>query len=250
MEKFWHDLLFKEGGAYTLWGSKPITEIAVYHYSEEEMAEFIRQLPEEELENCYTDKQYDFPENWKRWETACVNFPFKRHLLFKSHYSEDNKISYIYFVNVIKTALLLQDNYDLFRKEVGFDFQPLEVVLEIPNKSSDFWEKLETSKNSFLIWGLLFGYGKQNASLFNWKYQSLNKPSEDFVQRIYNKPSNPSPKGQTNLSVNNFLLPSFISFTEDDETVYNYQSEREKIRRIYKNKDLLKITLEKLTLDD
>ncbi len=246
IEKFFHDLLFKEGGAYTLWGSKPITEIVAYHYSDEEMIELMRQLPEEELKSCYKDEQYDFPENWERWEAICINFPFHKHLLFRAHFSEDRKMSYIYFVDIIKTALLIQDNYDLFRREIGFEFHPLEVVLEMPKQSSEFWKRLRKSPNSSLLWGLLFGYGKQNSSLFNWKYQNLNCASRDFIDLLSQTSSNPSPEGHVRLSIDAFLLPSFISFTEEDEVLSKYKNEREKIREIYKNKDLLKITLEEL----
>ena len=52
MEKFFHDLLFVEGGVYTLWGSKPITTIALYHYTDEEWEELNNNLSPEDLKNC------------------------------------------------------------------------------------------------------------------------------------------------------------------------------------------------------
>ena len=74
-----------------------------------------------ENEDCYISEQYDLPKNWEKWEKISSRFPMKRYLLFKSHTSEDENVSFVYFVDVLKTAALMQDHYDLFRKAVGFD---------------------------------------------------------------------------------------------------------------------------------
>ena len=39
MEKFFYDFIVIEGGAYTLWGSKPVTELVLRHYTKEEWEE-------------------------------------------------------------------------------------------------------------------------------------------------------------------------------------------------------------------
>ncbi|MDN3507155.1 MAG: hypothetical protein P0S96_08000 [Simkaniaceae bacterium] len=250
MEKFFNDLLFKEGGVYTLLGSKPVTEVVLYHYTDEEMAELQKHLTPEELENCYVDDQYDLPKNWERWEKYSSDKPLKRHLLFRSHYSEDGKSSYVYFVDIVKTALLLQDNYDLFAREVGFVFNPLEVVLEMPSKTSAFWEKVRESRNATLLWGLLFGYGKENASLFSWKYLSKSEKTSNFVKHLPCTYSNPPPVGKVELTIENLLLPSFVSFTLEDKVLDKYIKERKEIQLIYKQNDLLTYTLQQLGVDD
>ena len=123
--KFFDDLLFWENGAYTLWGSKPLTEIVLYHYTEEQRAEQIKSIPKEELENCYVIDQYDLPVNWEKWEKISSRFHLNRYLLFKSHSSEDGEVSFVYFVDILKTAAVIQDHYDLFSRAIGFDFHPL-----------------------------------------------------------------------------------------------------------------------------
>lgn len=59
--------------------------------------------------------------------------------------------------------------------------------------------------------------------------------------------SNPPPKGQVRISKDNFIIPSFVSFSDEDETISRYKEEREKIMKIYQTGDRLQLTLQKLT---
>jgi hypothetical protein len=246
MEKFFDDLLFVEGGVYTLWGSKPITEIVLYHHSQEEIDEMQRVAPEENLENCYIVKNYDLPENWERWEKISSRFPLPKYLLFRSHYTEDRKISFIYFVNILRTASVIEENYEIFQRAVGFDFHPLEVVLEMPNQDSIFWKKIRSAPKSPVLWGLLFGYGKANAYAFYWKH--FDSPAcETFFSKFPNQFSHSGPNGKTEISFKNFEIPAFASFGEEDEMVIQYEKERQKIHKIYRGRDHLDLTLQKLT---
>lgn len=247
MEKFFGDLLFVEGGAYTLWGTKPITEIVLYHYTDEEMKTILDGLSKEDMENCYINECYDLPSNWEKWEKIKSRFPMKKYLLFRSYFDEDGKASFVYFVDTLKTAMLIQDNYDLFKKTIGSDFHPFEVVLDMENQDSIFWNKIRDSKDSPLLWGLLFGYGKLNSYVFFWKHFDCPESCEEWLESYPFQFSNPPPRGQVHLSLINFNLPPFASFSDDDERVIQYEKEREQIKKTYKRKDLVQITLEKLT---
>ena len=247
MQKFFHDLLFVEGGIYTLWGSKPMTEIVLVHYTEEEVEAILKGAPEEETRNCYVNDCYDLPENWEKWEGIKNRFPIKKYLLFRSHFDADEKISFVYFVDILKTATVIQSNYALFQKAVGFDFHPFEAVLSMPDNTSVFWQKVRESKESPLLWGVLFGYGEINASAFHWKYFDCPQSCKKNIEAYSFQFSNPPPKGQTRLSSDNFILPSFASFTNEDQVIKRYEKERKKIKKTYKGKDLLQLTLQKLT---
>jgi len=247
MEKFFSDLLFAEGGAYTLWGTKPITEIVLYHYTDEEMKALQEELSKEDKENCYVTDCYDLPSNWEKWEKIKSQFSIKKYLLFRSHFDEDGKASFAYFVDVLRTATLIQDNYELFKKSAEFDFHPLEVVIDMQNPNSVFWNKIRNSKDSPLLWGLLFGYGKLNSCAFFWKHFECPQSCQEAVDSYPFRFSNPSPRGQVRISLTNFTIPQFVSFSDDDETIIQYEKEREKIKKAYQGKDLVKITLQKLT---
>lgn len=246
MAKFFDDLLFDERAVFTLWGSKPMTEIILYHYSEEEMALMFENLTKEELENCYINYKYDLPENWEKWEKTHSRFPIKKYLLFRSHFSDDKKVSFVYFVDILKSASIIQDNYNLFRKSVGMDFHPLEAVLEMPNAESSFWKKVRSSEDSALLWGILFGYGKVNACAYHWKYFDTPESCKEFLQSFSSHSSNPPPSGQVQITAKKFNTPSFVSFIDQDEMIQTYNNEREKIRAIYQDKNRLNLTLEKL----
>jgi hypothetical protein len=247
MGKFFHDLLFGEGVAFTLWGTKPITEIVLYHYTDEEMTAMLRETSKEERENCYVNDNYDLPDNWEKWEKVQSRFPIKKYLIFRSRFNEDGKISFVYFVDILKTATLIQSNYELFRRAVEFDFHPFEVVLDMQNRESPFWQKVRSSKESPLLWGLLFGYGKMNSLAYYWKYFDCPHSCEDRLKSFPSQFSNPSPRGQVRLSEKNFLIPAFISFSEDDEVIRRYQGERERIKNAYKGDDRLQFVLNQLT---
>lgn len=246
MAKFFDDLLFEEGAVFTLWGSKPMTEIILYHYSEEEMAVMFDNLTKEELENCYINYKYDLPKNWEKWEKIHSRFPIKKYLLFRSHFSEDKKVSFVYFVDILKSASIIHDHYDLFRKSVGRDFHPLEAVLEMPNTESFFWRKIRNSEEGALLWGILFGYGKINACAYHWKYFDGPESCKERMQSFSYRFSNPPPRGQVQISAKKFNTPSFVSFIDEDEMIETYNKEREKIRDIYQDKNRLDLTLEKL----
>jgi hypothetical protein len=47
-------------------------------------------------------------------------------------------------------------------------------------------------------------------------------------------------------TVDGMTIPSFISFFEEDEIIEKYQKEREKIKKKYKDKNFLDVTLTKL----
>ena len=92
-------------------------------------------------------------------------------------------------------------------------------------------------KDNSHLWGLLFGFGKTNSYLFHWKYFDHPKSCEEFCNDIPSLTSNPQLKGRIKFTINNFELPSFVSFNEIDDVVDHYKEERIKIKNIYKNKD-------------
>lgn len=246
MTEFFSELLFSEKAAYTLWGSKPITEIVLYHYSDEQMNVMFDEANAEGWKDSFYIENYHLPENWERWEKIQNRFPMKRYLLFKSNKKSKSEYSFVYFVNVFATASVVMDHYDLFRQAVGSDFHPLEVVLEIQNENSYFWSQLENSKMGAFLWGLLFGYGKENAMAYHWKYFDSSKVAKTYLETISTAASNAFPAGKVVFSKKHFLLPSFISFSEEDPVREKYEVERQKIKKIYQKGDLLDLTLQKL----
>jgi hypothetical protein len=266
LDKFFKYLMLNESGIYTLIGSKPITDIWFLCENQDEQIKRWGKLSEKEKENrvllfnkdkktdmdfyrtlpkklrkrafVIPDKDYlidfeCFVENWNLIKKVpCSN----RYLLVgKEGFSKKEKegVFRIVFVDVLKTALVIQENYSLFKDFVGFDFDPVSVIMELKEDKSIFWDKLKGEESSFL-WGILYGFGKENSLCYLWKHKHkfLNKiesfDSEEFI---------PTP------SLRNFSIPAFASFFENDPVVKKYKNERNAIQKEYQGKDFLNHTL-------
>jgi hypothetical protein len=244
MTNFFNDIMLEDEGIYTLLGSKPLTRIVLYHYTEDQKRDYYDKLSDEEKKNMRFIERDDLPENWNKWEAIQARFPLKRYLLFKEDLPDDPEASYVYFVDILKTAVTIQEHYDLFRKVVGFDFDPREVVLEMPRKDSNFWKK--AGENS-VLWGILFGYGNMNSWAFHWKHFAPSPAGADFDKILTPRSSDKFITGKTKITLENFSIPSFMSFDENDEVVQRYKKERRQIQKAYRGKDFLDFTLEALT---
>ncbi|MGE5195805.1 MAG: hypothetical protein ACM3JI_00565 [Anaerolineae bacterium] len=242
MSKFFKDILLEESAVYTLWGSKPLTIIPLYHYSEEEEKMYREHLSEEERKSLFEIEDYDIPEKWEKWEKIQSRFPIHRYLFFKKPDPNHPKVYSIYFVDIFRTALVLQENYSCFSRETGVNFDPLQAVFEI-KEGSEFWDKV---MNHSALMGLLYGFGMQNSYGFRWRYGSDPLKSEKFAKSLNYRFSDTPKFGLATLE--NFSLPIFASFAENhDEVIQKYKKEREEIKQAYLDKDFLDLTLERLS---
>src|SRR3990167_984920 len=126
-----------------------------------------------------------------------------KYILFRRDYIDDGKIANVYLVNILQTALAIQENYAAFRTVVGFDFDPIKIVYEIQDLDSEFWNK--TLKHAGLL-GILLGFGAQNSWIFQWKYSDQAFCLRDVQQEF----SESQKKG--NASLANFRIPVFAIF--------------------------------------
>lgn len=243
LTQFFKDLLLYEGGIYTLLGEKPITIVSLPHYTQEEIEAYHAKLSEDERKKLFSMKNYSLPQTWDKWKKINDRYQMKRFLLNEFRSESNQKVSHLYFVNILQTANLIEDHYENFRKEVEFDFDPLEVVLQLKQETlSEFWLKI--SKNSYLS-GLLLGYGKANAYAFHRKYSS-SKISKEFFAKYPSTFSRKLPQGEITYSIDDFEIPMFVSFAFPDEIVEKYQKKKKQIQELYKGKDFLDFTLQVL----
>lgn len=294
LEKFLRYFMLHETAIYTLAGSKPLTVMPLFYESipEEQLREekreertcfllnrnnkkdmefYERLSPLEKEEKAYLIAEKDFiyhtEDLWDKWEQIQSRFPIrKRFLLVKKEWSNDSwkeifpecKAVYdVFLVDILKTALIIQENYGLFRQTVGYDFDPLEVVFELENKNSRFWDKLrgEEGWRYATLWGLLYGFGRENSFSYTWKGSYAKEPSRPEKEKLWAaslQPQSsckhrPSRTDKGAFTISNFTIPIFKSFSENDPIIAKYDSEREKIKQLYKGKDFVSFTLELLT---
>lgn len=266
LEKFFKYLMLCESGIYTLAGTKPITGFWVFSHSEgekrshwdnlsneeksrriliinrdkKEDVDFLKTLPKKLRKKAILvqDKDYliDLEIFVTHWELIKKTPVSNRYLLigreeYQDLYGKKEKVFRVLFVNILETALAIQENYSLFRDFVGFDFDPVSVVMELKNDNSEFWGKIK-GKESSTLWGIMYGFGKKNSFCYSWesKYNFLNGLTSDEFFLIP--------------SLKNFSIPIFASFSKTDPVVEKYKKEREMIQKEYQGKNFLKHTLE------
>ncbi len=248
----------EESGAYVLFGSKPLCTA------------FLDSTPKKK-ENFWREPE----EGWRAWEKIKKDFPVSQYMLIRKPLNisildegatHNLSLHFFIFANVIKTALVLAENYDFFRSFTGIDFHPLEIVFDLENPDSLFWNKFfdgnskderssQEQRDATIALGLLFGFGKKNTLFFTWKGDMEGKEGKvaQFLKSLPYKGSLDFYKENSSLwsqifreqGLNTFLIPGFLTF-EDDDTLELYKKEREKIQAIYKRRDFLEVTIEQL----
>lgn len=292
LEKFFRYFMLHETAIYTLLGSKPMTEVGLFYeklrvdeLSDEQRGElvyfllnkdckrdrdFYHRLPPLEQEKAYliSEKEFIYPieDLWDQWEKIQHRFPVKKQfLLIKKEWLTDWQTDFpsckgvydVIFVNVLKTALVIQENYELFKQAVGYDFDALEVVFELENAHSQFWDVLrgDAAYQYATLWGLLFGFGKENALCYTWRGRHLkdldrHAKEKDWTASVTRNGSckdRPCPTEKGAFTLEKFPIPAFMSFVKDDPMIAKYEAERENIRKLYQGKDFVEYTLELLT---
>lgn len=245
MDPFFRHIMLEKSSIYTLLGSKPLTSFVLFYPKNRE------------------DNQPTLEELWDKWETIKNRYPISKKFLFvkkkwngdwKTYFPEYEVCYEIYFINVLQTAFVIQENYEIFKQVIGCDFDPLQLVVEFEKDPYGFWEKIVSSEYCHL-WGLLYGFGKQNAYSFFWKNRhriGLASSTEEallspYIDKKFSREEQGFFGKITNWLVFNFPIPIFASFSQDDPVIKKYIAEKREIKRLYKGKDFLNFTLKLLT---
>lgn len=279
LARFFQSLFFDDYGVYVLFGSKPICSSLVrdQESSKADFAfkKFLSELPQEErkkiemhIEKAKRNARetHSEPFEFKKkadLENSCyrgwkVFQTFRERLklngfLFRTIPLPRPDAYEILFINIQQTALVLAENYDIFKQAAGMDFHPLQIVFEAEDLNSAFWNNVMSMENH-MAKGLLFGFGRRNSQFGSWTFLDHGKsghlvlPNEGYREKIefFLKQSIMTistdivPKG--NFSFN---IPLFGAIS-GDETAEKYGKERSIIARKYHNQDMVDVTLKRL----
>ncbi len=223
LQEFFRDLLFNNPGAYTLYGSKPISIAFYYHNSADR-----------------------FKVNYEKWKAIKDRFSIRQYLFgeFPSKFVEG--VDIVFFVNVESTLRMLLNNYADFRRVLGRDFDPFEAVFEVENPDSSFWRSV---MQSHALLGILLGFGQDNAWFFEWKGEHGNEQSllGRFVRSL---PWGTSERDdEEEHDPQHFLLPVYTIYGQfpNDELLEQSKLEQEAIIALYKGRDEVDLALKWLT---
>lgn len=252
---FLENLMIREGGLYTLLGSKPVTIFNINMSFPEEDHEIIQYYnsirSESTCEASAIPSIEDFRIECKKLANSHMNRkklwilwkerPHKtlsRRFIIDSRTCEFGEEAMGLFINVPLLEYTLVDNFELFERETQVIFDPYSVVNEIFDASSPFWNKVFS--NHFLL-GILLGYGKKNSFIF-----SCNSKVETEVISSLNEIQKTNVQLSENVSISDLQPPMFLSFAIYDEEIQKYSHEKEKIVEFYKDRDFKEMTLELL----
>ena len=255
MEKFFKEFFLKGASLYTLFGTKPISEEMLVCATEEDYRkgallyiekEGIEGVEKEEIlsEASKTYHEYDFDTKWAQWITY-----FERHpnspFIFAKHPARSEKVWSAHILNIQETVWTLQKHYDIFRKEVGYDFDPVSVTMDFKNEDSIFWKDVFANH---LLTGIVYGFGYKNSYFFDM-YINLPNNSKLKDSLFYSKT-----QGLTECSfvytLDSLSLPGFRSFIlpfNDDPVLEKYKSEREIIKSKLNNSNFFEMVFLQLT---
>jgi hypothetical protein len=264
LEYFIRWLVFENHGAYALFGSKPMCIMSLRDINTpidwDAFQAWFDSLPEDEKAKVKSvlNKAKPAPkfernpyDGWLALKKTLKNLKMGNYLFRlvplrnAGHYD-------LVLINVQSTALVLAENYAVFKEAAGgMDFHPLQAVFELQNPDSVFWKNVFSMQNHTAK-GLLFGFGLSNSLFGHWSFSSsqgkLNLPSDEYREEIEdylkNAPFSPTISSQT--SNLDFTIPLFGTVLGDG-TVKKYAKEKVAIEKIYRGKDIVEVTLQRLT---
>lgn len=250
-ESFIKGFILDNSVIYTVFGSKPlscksfslISEIDCIRscqpylasVSDEEKLHFLKSLKEyyqQEMQNT----------DYQKWMNG-VGKEIPKNYQFRACFSHNNSRLDIHLLNTQEALWCLEQHYDLFRKELGEDFDLPSVVLEFTDANSKFWNKIFS--NNYLL-GVLYGYGQKNAFFFAMerKNESSELNAISFKDYMYTNLHDPSKDFIEGLGIPSFR--SFYALAEEDPMVLKYSSERKLIQNKLKGKNIYKEVLKHL----
>jgi len=249
MDKFFCEFFLEGSAIYTVFGTKPLSFKEIIYATEEDWKEaaepYLQDANVHKKKEVYVKikkycQDYDFPENWKKWLAFVKNYP-KSPFLFAEYPTEVKKIGLAHILNVQEMIWTLEKNYDLFKKEIGSDFEPVSVVMDFTNKNSSFWNKVFSNH---LLMGIVYGYGYKNAYFFSMEMNEKPEYKKDFsyISMIGKNEGEPS--------LSHLPLPKFRSYRlpfNDDPILEKYKLERKKIQKQLNKKNFLRKVLYQLT---
>lgn len=244
LKEFFRDLLFKDPGAFTLYGTKPVT---IYNYckfapvlTEDEKAQVLKDHPEARK------RKYDFEKNYDKWIQSKNRFPIREYLFGSFPGSTPDEFDIVLFVNIEMTLRTLINHYENFRRVLSYDFDPFQVVFEVENRNSVFWNSV---LKDHALTGILIGFGVDNSWFFKWSLEHAKEQNKKgaFLESL---PSAfDTDEDIENYGPQHFNLPIFklYGLHPDHGLVQQYTNEREKIYGLYKSEDEVDLALNWLT---
>lgn len=221
-EEFLEGFLFQESGCYTLFGDKPITSMLIFRGKMEDSS--LEDLSSEALKTlAFVD--YKTAENFEAWKKVSKKLHMHNFFFVDIPLQNDPTCSSVYFVNIEETKKVFEEYFDLFHAKLKIS--NWEILLhELKKPNENLWNVLFSDH---YLAGLLYGFGQENIETFCRK--DKNRIFSESFEDVASK--------------RNFPIPIY-AISKKDKTSSKYREQREKIKKKYKSKRILEVTLQTL----
>jgi hypothetical protein len=246
IESFFYFMFIEGEGAYTLFGAKPMTVNAyLTPLATSDWMDFISSLFPCNLKTH---------QGWQTWQQYQHQFPMVKFAMWEeknTFRSEPNQSKMIILVHKQKLQETINDFHEDFQAVLGEQELTSEVLLQRA-KNATFLEDVLHSHQGLI--GTIFGFGRDNAWLFEEKKQGKVVPlsyvwrENQEIQKFYETRSciRWTYLGIPSNDVSCLSYPGFLADLNSIET-QNIQKKiiqtRSEIINFYKGKDLVEATL-------
>ena len=224
-----HRVFLQQDGAYTIFGNKPVSSAA----------SFLIPLWEATLMG-YPVK---FSKSWNTWLKYKHKFPMKKYVIVSEKYTSKKSGSvaiYVYVIDKIKFIKIINNNLSLFEAVLHKKIDPEKLLNDIETEKSSF---LASINNNEMLFGILLGYGKHNASLY--EKSKLSRTARIlFPEKVKLKCSDEETYHM--MIVNPVQFMADLGHPETKALQKKYKNLRKRISDIYSQGDILEITLSQL----
>lgn len=209
---------------FSLFGDKPLTDMLIFMGKESDLAA----LSEDEIiAATFTDAS--IREDWKTWKCIAHQIPSKSFVFVERSCPQDHDLVFYCVMNVKQTKKILLVYRKVFEEKTGISVDPDKMIQEFKNPESSFWRRVFADH---YLSGLLYGFGEENVAYF------LTHQSFDEEKSFSDEPDNFA----TSIK---FPIPIY-AMSVDDKTAPRYRDQRKIIQNIFRNKEIVDVTIQKL----
>lgn len=251
------DFIYKNHFGLVLIGEKPIA-----------IAGYFNSTPLWNMLYGRGGRRVNFTECWKGVEKYKSVFSSEDFLILRENESDNGDIQLVTLINKRLFLKTIHENIDLFQKTLGVSFDPLVFLESISQSKASLFEALRRDEG---LYGILLGYGRENALAFKRKlllaklFDSYYKQKDGDFSLIYLTPSEKFSsleeeyewyeKNLVPLDFQSKLTPItpavFMAFKNSEETKFlkeKYRKAQKKLVDVYANKDILEVVVKQLQM--
>jgi hypothetical protein len=248
--------------AYSLYGDKPMSfsETLFNDHSPQKLLEFIslKDLCEDTLTlQNFVEPSKIFNERWRAWKKYKDQYILKKYLLIEKKIGDQIRV---FFINIPAFKKIVNEHIHLFKKIINPTISAEGLIVQFEDESTNVSDILHHNVG---LLGILLGFGKHNAMLFQKREDLTDLLERRKKSRIYklqfieNKLNFINDKMKSFHEHDSNVLASinrvmFVADPDHPETIQlreKYDELNKKINEIYFKDDWFEQTLIQLTSD-